>query len=246
MCKTSGYKKNWYKEWFGEEYLTVYEHRDEQDAKDLVNLILTHIPVSASTRILDVACGAGRHAGYFAGITPHVFGIDLSKHLLDQARPAGKPPYFIRGDMRRLPVRKPFDLIFSLFTSFGYFEDDETNRNVAVEMSRVLKKNGHIVIDYLNPEYVASHLVPEGERMAGDLCIFEKRWIEKDRVHKQIRLNSNGDDKIFYESVRLFSAGEMRDILNRAGIRIRNVFGEYNGRPFEKDSSRMIIFGRKE
>jgi SAM-dependent methyltransferase len=246
MSSTIGYKKNWYKEWFGEEYLTVYEHRDEQDAQRLVSLILSNIKIRQDSYILDIACGAGRHAVYFTEYTSRVYGIDLSRHLLDKARKSGMPPYFVQADMRYLPIRKPVDLVFSLFTSFGYFEDDETNKQVAIEMSRMLKKNGDIVIDYLNRDYVTRNLVEEGQRMAGDMHIFEKRWVSRNRVYKEIRLDLQGEDKIFYESVRLFSKHEMHEILSAAGIQITALYGEYDGSAYKRDSSRMIIFGKKE
>jgi ubiquinone/menaquinone biosynthesis C-methylase UbiE len=246
MSVITGYKKNWYKEWFGEEYLAVYEHRDEEDASSLVDLIRARIQITAQTSILDVACGAGRHATIFSESTSCVYGIDLSMKLLRQAQQQGTLPYLIRGDMRRLPFSRKFDLVFSLFTSFGYFEDDNTNQQVAHEMSRVLSSEGNLVIDYLNPEYVIENLVPEGERRAGDLFVFERRWVSDRRIHKMIRLKQDGAYKTFHESVRLYSHEEMESILGNAGIRIAKTFGEYDGSSYHSKTSRMILFGKKE
>ena len=76
------FKKTWYREWFGEDYLAVYKHRDSSDAKDLIGLIRTNVPLDYYMRVLDLGCGNGRHA--FA-LLPHVqkiFGLDLSEKLL--------------------------------------------------------------------------------------------------------------------------------------------------------------------
>jgi ubiquinone/menaquinone biosynthesis C-methylase UbiE len=226
--------------------LTVYEHRDKSDAKKLVKLILENVQLSPKSFILDVACGAGRHAVHFSKLDFRVFGIDLSNILLKQAQKHCCPPYFVQSDMRYLPFSKKFDLVFSLFTSFGYFESDRTNREVALEMSRVLKQNGDLIIDYLNPEYVIKNLVPEGKRKIGDIIICEKRWIADQRVHKKIHLKQNGKDKVYFESVRLYNLDEMTSILNNAGIHVVQVHGEYTGKAFKPSSSRMIIFGKKK
>jgi len=170
-----GFKKNWYREWFGEDYLTVYKHRDSSDAKDLIGLIRAHVPLDYYMRILDLGCGNGRHA--FA-LLPHVqkiFGLDLSEHLL---RVAAKQktdnaleswPSFIRGDMRHLPFKKPFDLILSLFTSFGYFDNDAQHAEVAMGMAKMMKKGGYLVLDYLNAGYVTGHLKAKGKRKVEDM-----------------------------------------------------------------------------
>jgi len=245
MSNTIGYKKNWYKEWFGEDYLTVYEHRDTQDAQKLVELILNNTQLPEKSFILDVACGPGRHAAHFSELNHHVFGIDLSRILLEQARKHCCPPFFIQSDMRYLPFSRQFDLVFSLFTSFGYFENDQTNTNVAREMGRVLKSNGDLVIDYLNPEYVRQNLVPEGTRLVGGLEVREKRWIKNRRIHKKIQLKQNDQNKTYYESVRLYEYDEMNSILKKAGIRVEKVFGEYSGESYTAQASRMILFGKK-
>ncbi len=250
MSETTGYNKNWYKEWFGEDYLTVYEHRDQDDALKLIDLIFREVPIKIQSKILDVACGNGRHAYLLGDQSYKVFGVDLSAHLLEEAKnrqTAGISPSFAQADMRYLPFHPQyFDVIFSLFTSFGYFEKDRTNQSVAMELSRVLKKDGYFVMDYLNPDYVVANLNPYGNRRAGDLEIEEERWVDEKRVYKKITINKNAGHKVFYESVRLYSAKEMTEILGTAGIRIEKLFGEYDGSVYHPGSSRMIIFGKKD
>ncbi len=249
MCNTDGYNPSWYKEWFGEDYLTVYKHRDDKDARRLIALILKHGPADRHGRVLDLACGNGRHSFLLARHFSTVVGLDLSAHLLQVAQAGRKSatcPCFVRADMRRLPFKPGFRLVVSLFTSFGYFDDDAQHRQVAAEIGRVLQPEGHFVIDYFNAAYVREHLVPEGQRETEGLRIREKRWIDRGRINKKIWIEKNNEIKSFQESVRMFSEPELLSLFTAAGIEIRQVFGDYDGSPLSPLSPRMILFGKKK
>ncbi|MGE5927364.1 MAG: class I SAM-dependent methyltransferase, partial [Gemmatimonadota bacterium] len=114
----------WFEEWFHDEYLALYPHRDEADAAQLVELLRRQVGWQQGWRVLDVACGPGRHARAIEAAGARCIGLDLSMTLLRRARAVTDAP-LIRADMRRIPVRpRSMDLTLNLFTSFGYFEDD--------------------------------------------------------------------------------------------------------------------------
>src|SRR5512146_489586 len=94
----------WYEEWFGEEYLALYPHRDEEDAEHLVSLLHERIGWGPGWRVLDVCCGPGRHARALDAAGLRVIGRDLSAALLRRARQATDAP-LVRADMRDLPIR---------------------------------------------------------------------------------------------------------------------------------------------
>lgn len=248
MSQIIGYKKNWYKEWFGEDYLAVYQHRDKNDAHRLVKLITDQVDITYESNLLDLACGNGRHAYILSEYSNNVFGLDLSFPLLKKARrkkKLGKSPSFVRADMRYFPFRIKFDVIFSLFTSFGYFDTDEKHLMVANEISDCLVENGTFVIDYFNSSYVKEHLVPYGQRRIGNITVLEKRWLSSKWVHKNIVIKRPGEEKYFQESVRLFELDEISSLLDYAGIKIQRVFGDYLGADYSSSSKRMIIFAKK-
>ncbi|HED11150.1 MAG TPA: class I SAM-dependent methyltransferase [Caldithrix abyssi] len=248
MHSMDGYNPSWYKEWFGEDYLTVYKHRDNSDARRLTALILRHCPVGSGGKVLDLACGNGRHSFLLARHFSTVIGLDLSAHLLRVAQNSRKSsacPCFVRGDMRLLPFKSGFDLVASLFTSFGYFDDDAQHRQVAGEIARVLRPGAYFVIDYFNAAYVRDHLVAEGERVIEGRIIREKRWIEGGRVNKKILIEKDGRIKSFLESVRMFSGQELVNLFTAAGIETQHMFGDYDGSALTPSSPRMIIFGKK-
>jgi SAM-dependent methyltransferase len=246
MLNRDGYKSKWYKEWFGEEYLAVYAHRNLLEAKNLIDLIEKELPLKKSDRILDIACGNARHAKLLARKHHQIFGIDLSITLLKSAlhHKANKAfPFLLQSDMRHLPFKNIFDVALSLFTSFGYFRSEAMNQQVIKEFARILIPGGRLAIDYLNTEHVINHLKPVSERTSGKLKIREERWIVENRVYKQITINQ---DKTFSESVRLYSLNDLSDIISSAGLKIFKTFGDYDGSKYKHDSSRMILFAIKE
>lgn len=246
MLNKDGYKSKWYKNWFGEEYLTVYAHRNLIEAKKLVDLIKKELPLKKSDRILDIACGNARHAKLLARNKHLIFGTDLSLTLLKSAMCHNCNhvfPFLIQSDMRYLPFCNCFDVALSLFTSFGYFRSEIMNQQVIIEFARILRPGGRLAIDFFNPEFVMKTLEPVSERTSGKLKIKEERWIVENRVYKKITINQ---DKTFSESVRLYSLDELSEIISSAGLKPFKIFGEYDGSAYKHDSSRMILFALKE
>src|SRR5687768_7839921 len=207
----------WFEEWFGEEYLQLYPHRDDRDAEGAVALISRTVPFERGWRVLDVACGAGRHARAFEAAGARCFGLDLSATLLRLARQVTKAP-LIRADMRELPIRPgSMDLTVNLFTSFGYFEQDAEHTSALAEMIGTVRPGGWFVIDFLNPEMVRRQLVPEETLALPGATMRVSRSVSPDGryVCKTIRTPAG---KRYRERVRLFEPEQMADMLRQAGV----------------------------
>jgi len=237
---------DWFEDWFNtKEYLEVYRHRNESEAKELVSIILNSIQIPENGSVLDLACGAGRHSIYFAQKGYDVTAVDLSQNLLLVAKEAALENKvnieFIQSDIRYFSSGKKFDLIVNLFTSFGYFETDSENFMLFEIVKKYLNNSGYFVLDYLNKTYVQNNLVKESTDMLGKGEIIQKRFIEGNRVVKDIFINQNGSSKHYRESVRLYDDQELKAAISDAGLRIEKVFGEFNGKGFEKDNSKRII-----
>jgi len=246
---TNGYKENWFKEWFGEEYIQVYSHRNEEEARRVVELIKKTLPLNKHSFILDAACGNGRHSCNLARFSRHVVGIDLSKALLvlakEQCSHSQKPP-FVQADIRFLPFGRSFDAALSLFTSFGYFLSDEENLKVLSEFWRVLKTGGVLFFDYLNKPHVIKNLKNRTEKTISGMRIIENRKIVRNRVDKQIIIEQNGKRRYFYESVRLYGLDELKMLMEKANFRIEKVLGDYLGSDYTEDSPRLIVIAKKK
>ncbi|HET6400156.1 MAG TPA: methyltransferase domain-containing protein [Candidatus Kapabacteria bacterium] len=242
----------WYKDWFRDaNYSVVYEHRDEIEAEQMLDLIERCVGHDPARRVLDVGCGSGRHTIAFAkrGYAD-VTGIDLSPALLAEGRKEAArlelPIRFIESDMREIP-EETFDLALNLFTSFGYFESDEDNSAVILRAANHLAKGGWFVLDFLNSHWVREHFVAHDERVAQNGTHVEQtRWIENNRIEKRLLLRNNFEAKEYIESVRLFELSDFERMFSNAGLTIRHLFGTYAGSAFDPDTSpRLIMFAER-
>jgi len=230
----------WFEEWFGQEYLHLYPHRDDRDAERLIALLARALPWRAGWRVLDVACGAGRHLAALerAGAVP--FGCDLSLALLARARSITTRP-LVRADMRALPFRPgSMDLTVNLFTSFGYFADDEEHADTLGQMLGTVRPGGWFVIDFLNAEQVRSSLVLEETAVYGSITVDVRRCITPDDrfVRKTIRLP---DGRQFEERVRLLAGDDLERMIAAHGARVQARYGGYDGGPLERGTRTILL-----
>ena len=233
----------WFEEWFGEEYLQLYPHRDDAEADRAVALIVRATGLVPGWRVLDVGSGAGRHARAFRAVGTRCVGLDLSRTLLRVARGVTDAP-LVRADMRRMPIRPgSMDLTVSLFTSFGYFEHDEEHAAALREMVATIRPGGWFVIDFLSAAEVRRRLVTRetlavqgGEAEVARTMSPDGRYVCKTIVTPAGRR--------FTERVRLFDQEQMSAMLSDAGLEIRHRFGDYAAAPIKPDSPRTILAGR--
>jgi len=233
----------WFEEWFGEEYLKLYPHRDDTDADRVVGLISRTVPFQPGWRVLDVACGAGRHARAFEAAGARCFGLDLSQTLLRVAREVTRAP-LVRADMRQLPIRPgSMDLTVNLFTSFGYFDRDAEHTAALEEMIGTVRRGGWFVIDFLNAAAVRRQLVPEETLQLAGSAIQISRSVSPDGryVCKSIRA---AEGRQFRERVRLFEPDQMASMLEAAGVKVQFRFGDYDANPLRPDSPRTVLAGQ--
>lgn len=241
----------WFEDWFNTaEYLNVYQHRNEVDAKKLVDLILANVNLPEKATVLDMACGAGRHSILFAQKGYDVTAVDLSESLLTVARSLAKDfglnINFIKSDLRDFKSNQNFNLAVNLFTSFGYFETDEDNFKVFKIAYNQLVKSGYFVLDYLNKDFIEKNLIKKSIEQIEGGEIIQNRKIENNRVIKEITISRNGEQKHFLESVRMYEKEELLTALNNLGFEIVNIFGDFKGNHFNSDlSQRIIIISQK-
>jgi len=235
----------WFQRWFGEAYLELYPHRDAAEAARAVGLLQAHGMVLAGDRVLDLACGAGRHMAALQKAGAHVVGLDLSWPLLVAARSAGAE-LLVRADMRWLPVRSgAMDAVVNLFTSFGYFAHDDEHALVLSEISRVLAPGGRFALDFLNAPAVRAALVARDEKtVRGRRVVQQRRLSDGGRVVvKTIHLEAEGRE--YMERVRLFERPELEQMFADAGLEVRHVFGDYEGGAHGPSSPRLILLARR-
>jgi SAM-dependent methyltransferase len=232
----------WFEEWFGEAYLRLYPHRDDAEAERAVALLVGITGLQPRWRVLDVACGAGRHTRAFRSAGARCVGVDLSAALLRVARTVTDAP-LVRADMRALPIRPgSMDLTVNLFTSFGYFAQEAEHVTALREMVETVRPGGWFAIDFLNPATVRARLVPCERLALQGRDVEVTRSLSPDGHYVSKTIFTEG--RRYVERVRLFEPEEIEAMLGRTGITVHRRFGDYDASPMLPGSPRTILVGQ--
>lgn len=237
----------WFEEWFDTEYYhQLYQHRDTVEARQFLSLVTTQLQMQKGDRVLDLCCGKGRHSHFLASLGYRVTGIDLSHQNIEQANlSAVGTERFMRQDMRDPLGSEEFEVIFNLFTSFGYFDETADDILVLKNVYEALQPGGYFVFDFLNPLYVKDNLEPRCERQIGMTQFESIRTIENNRVFKKIFVKANCEIYPYVESVKLYEPNELLDILQAVGFKLVNHFGSYQLSNYHENAKRSIFVMQK-
>lgn len=240
--------REWFRAFFDREYVAALdEEKPPRQTRVEVDFLLRALGLRPGARILDVACGAGRHAGALARRGYHVVGIDLSPPMLEEARRRfreGPRLRFLRRDMRRLAFRAEFDAVVSLYTSFGYFTNAE-NEAALRRMARALAPGGKLLIDHRDPSYDA-RLPPRLWYSAGpDRIVLERRRFDRrTKVTESTQLVVRTREPTVVERryrLQEFSLTAWRRMLHRAELRFVRAYGAYNGHAYRPGATGRLI-----
>lgn len=235
----------WFESWFDSRYYPIlYSNRSEEEAKNAVIAMSRELKLPDSSKVLDLACGRGRHAVVLASQGYDVTGVDLSAHsIADASANAGERLRFFVHDMRRPVAINYFDAVFNFFTSFGYFESSRDNIRTLTAVAACLRKNGSFVLDYFNSESVRKAVAsdPEGSKHIDGIHFHWKKKIEGEFCIKLIEVNDQGRIFHFQERVQLFTETQMREMLEKLFL-VNKVFGDYSLTQFNPEKSDRMIF----
>jgi SAM-dependent methyltransferase len=238
-------KPEWFASWFdSEHYHRLYAHRGRQEAAALVDRLLGLLQPPAGALVLDLGCGAGRHARHLAARGLDVTGLDLSAASLALAR-AGEGPRlrFRRQDMRTPFGTSAFDYVFNLFTSFGYFADPADHLTVARNIATALTPGGTLVLDYVNVRRAEADLVPD-EAIVRDGATYRiSRWTDADHLFKRIVIEDARGQRVgdYTERVARLTLDVLQFMFALCGMRTLAVYGDYSLGPFLPAASPRLI-----
>ncbi|UTW60726.1 class I SAM-dependent methyltransferase [bacterium SCSIO 12741] len=242
-------KSDWFGEWFDSPYYSIlYKDRSDSEAREFIQRLLDHLKPKADARILDLACGRGRHSKEMARLGYQVTGIDLSAHAIKQANLHGcQNLHFAIQDMREVYRENYFDCIFNLFTSFGYFNDSEDNLKVLQSVVQGLVPEGCFVLDFLNCHKLRKHLNPSEVKVVDGIKFNIERVLQNHTITKHIHFEDGGRSYDFEERVTAFTREELEELLSQAQLNIREVFGSYDLESFDLETSdRLILITQKK
>ncbi len=237
----------WYRTWFGTPYYKLlYGHRDEDDAEVWVRCILRRTGVGPEADVLDMACGRGRHAYWFARAGCRVSGIDISEESIAEARRDVPGAVFTVHDMRAPYANGTFDLVVCLFTSLGYFEDEDDDRKALTAAFAALRPGGHFVLDFMNSERVLRELVPMECQEAGGVRFTIARAVEDGMVVKRIVAEDGTGRHCFEERVAALAPDRLVALVQEAGFVALERTDGPEPTPFDPArSQRLVIWARR-
>lgn len=243
-------EKAWYKDWFNSPfYHKLYFERDENEAADFIKRLIDHLNPPLNSRMLDVACGRGRHSRILANMGFQVTGIDISPSSIAIAKESESDNLeFYLHDMR-LPFRiNYFDYVFNFFTSFGYFKTRREHDDAIRTIARSLHQGATVVIDYLNSHYAEEHLVPHEFKQLNGTGYEIHRWEDATHFYKKIVVTDPTltQPVNFTEKVSKFSLGDFMDMLSFQGLQVQEVFGDYHFNKYDvRKTPRLILIASK-
>ena len=242
--------KEWFGEWFDSPYYHIlYQHRDENEAKAFIDKLCEHFQFDNTDHILDLACGRGRHAKYLNEKGCRVTGVDLSPKNIDFARQFSNNQLdFEIGDMRDYVRPGKFTHVFNLFTSFGYFENEEDNYKSVESVWHSLKPGGIFLIDFLNIEKAINGLIPEDIKKVDGLEFHINRTISEDGfIEKKIDFQAEDHHYSYIERVKSIGLEGFKAFFYKTGFDLKQIFGDYQLNSFNESSSdRMILVAEKK
>ena len=244
---------SWFKEWFNTPYYHIlYKDRDFVEAENFIRNLTQDLQLSKDSKIIDLACGKGRHSVFLQQLGYEVLGVDLSEESIEHNKQfetsADETPkltfevHDMRNELYPNVSSEKVNAVFNLFTSFGYFDDDEDDRKVFSSVKNVLQNDGIFVLDFLNEKFVKNTLVDETTVTKDGIDFLIKKRIEEKHVIKDIFFEDKGESFHYFEKVKLHTLEEIKNIAESFGFEAVKIWGNYQLEDFERETSPRCIF----
>lgn len=246
---------NWQKDYFGDAYLELYSSYlyNPKEVEKETEFIIDALKLKKGDILLDLACGFGKHLRFFLKSGLKAFGLDISLKYLMYARNMIPKTYFrklslVRGDMRSLPLReKTFDAVVCLFNSFGYFQPGKPDPylDILKGIRDILKPNGLFFLEVPNKKPVLSMIRSSPQTLqCGDGFLIHEMW-DYDQDHGILYNKSTFTIKdrqtlVGYQ-LYLFSRSELNALFKKAGFRVIQSYGDYDGSPYSLTGSPYLL-----
>ncbi len=233
----------WFESWFDTPYYhMLYSNRDYTEAENFITKLTADLQLEPDSKIIDLACGKGRHSVFLNKLGYNVLGLDLSRQSIEFDKQfESETLSFSVHDMRNPIDADPVDAVFNLFTSFGYFDQESDDKKVFSSVCNALKTGGFFVLDYLNEEFVRKNIVPESTIIRGNIEFKITKKIEGRHIIKDIRFEDKGKPYHFFEKVKLHTLEAINSYAQEVGFERIKIWGDYQLNIFDKENSPRCI-----
>ncbi len=237
-------KPEWFAEWFDTDYYHIlYKHRDFKEAERFISNLIDHLDIDEAAKCLDLACGKGRHSVFLNKKGLNVTGLDLSQNSIEAAKKfENERLRFGVHDMRTVYKEGAYDVVFNLFTSFGYFDSNDENIKVLRSIYSMLKEDGLLVVDFMNVHKTINNLVAKEDKVVDSINFNITRHYDGSHIFKKIRFKDKGREFYFQERVQAITEQQFLEMFETAGFEVLESFGNFSLDPFNSDLSDRLIF----
>ncbi len=224
-----------------------------------VEFVIAALGLRGTERVLDLACGFGRHALELARRDFSVVGVDITVDYVDEARRRasreGLDAEFLCADIRDLAYCEEFDVVVNLADgAIGYFEDEQENLKAFDVIARALKPGGKHLLSACNAAYANKHFPRRhwdmGER---SLSLADFAW---DAETSRMVYTSCGfrfgevlrppDEEAQPAYIRLYTLDELRHILRQRGLHVIGAYGDYDPKvPATEEAFMLVVHSEK-
>jgi SAM-dependent methyltransferase len=255
----------WWERFFDDRYrLSDLDRQSEPTTRDQVDCVLTTLGLSPGDRVLDLGCGTGRHAVLLAEHGLAVTGVDFNPDYLElareRARAHGVRLDLVRADMRDLSAmpQGAFDAVISMYTSFGFFPRSDGDQAVLRQVRRTLAPGGALFLDVINRDWLLRSFAPsdfaqERDRFVirdyddrgGQVVLHEDAFDPLDSTLRWTITRQTEPTGKVVADYRVYSVHELLGLLGPAGLRCRQVLGDYHSAPFTVFAPRIICIAER-
>ena len=233
---------NWFASWFDTPYYHIlYKDRNYREAQIFMDNLTHYLNLPEKAKVLDLACGKGRHSIYLNQLGFDVLGVDLSENSIETANKNANETLHFRIHDMRVAFEEKFDAVFNLFTSFGYFDNDEDNLKTLIAIKESLSDYGFAVIDFMNVPFVLENLIADETKTVDEIDFHLKRYLKDGFIIKEIDFVDNGKKFHFEEKVRSLTLDDFKNMMDKAGIYLLDTFGDYKLKKYHKNTSERLI-----
>ncbi|MAD98537.1 MAG: SAM-dependent methyltransferase [Flavobacteriaceae bacterium] len=234
-------EKDWYKNWFNTPYYHIlYKDRNDEEAELFIRKITGFLNLPTSTHILDLPCGKGRHSKFLNSLGYKVTGADLSENSIAFAKQFENEKLSFKVHDMRVPFVNNYDVIANLFTSFGYFDNNQ-NKAVLKNIKNALNPKGYFIFDFLNAKYIKENLISNEMKVVDSIPFYIERSIANGEIVKNISFRADDQNFSFSEVVKYLDFTTLKNMLEEVGFEISSIFGDYELNTFHEDSSERVV-----
>lgn len=234
---------DWFETWFDTPYYHIlYKNHDYKEAEEFLTKLIADLQLPKNSKIIDLACGKGRHSIFLNKMGFDVLGLDLSKQSIEHNKLFENDTLkFQVHDMRNKINAEKSDAVFNLFTSFGYFDNETDDQSVFYSVYDIIKKDGYFVLDYLNQNFVRKSLIEHSSVVKEGYVFDITKHIKNNYIIKEIDFEDNGQKFHFFEKVKLHTPEKINEYATQAGFERVKIWGDYQLNSFDEETSPRCI-----